>query len=141
MQIKFTDKAIAHLESILDIYIEYAGELSAMKFSKAVDAKLNKLLRFPEIGFPEPLLVDRKYFYRATIIQGNYKMIYYVDNDIIWVVAFSEKDVKGLAPVILRTATVYGRSMPTRTALVKSYSSPAMAPFSPPPMMPRNWSR
>lgn len=88
MQIKFTDKAIAHLESILDIYIEYAGELSAMKFSKAVDAKLNKLLRFPEIGFPEPLLVDRKYFYRATIIQGNYKMIYYVDNDIIWVVAF-----------------------------------------------------
>lgn len=30
MQIKFTDKAIAHLESILDIYIEYAGELSAM---------------------------------------------------------------------------------------------------------------
>ena len=91
MQIKFTDKAIAHLESILDIYIEYAGVLSAMKFSKAVDAKLNKLLRFPEIGFPEPLLVDRKYFYRATIIQGNYKMIYYVDNDIIWVVAFWEK--------------------------------------------------
>ena len=31
-----------------------------------------------------------------------------------------EQNVKGLAPVILRTATVYGRSMPTRVALAKS---------------------
>ena len=76
MQIKFTDKAISHLESILDIYLEYAGENSAIKFSKLVDDKLAKLLRFPAIGFPEPLLSDRKYLYRSTIIKQNYKMVF-----------------------------------------------------------------
>ena len=88
MQIKFTDKAIAHLESIIDIFVEYAGSRYAMKFSKLVDDKLNKLLRFPEIGFIEPLLADKRSLYRATIIYHNYKMIYRVDGDTIWIVAF-----------------------------------------------------
>ena len=88
MEIKFTDKAISHLESILDVYLEYAGERSAEKFSKLVDDKLKKLLRFPTIGFPEPLLTDRKYLFRATVIKQNYKMIYYVDGETIWVSAF-----------------------------------------------------
>ena len=84
MQIKFTDKAIAHLENIIDIYLEYAGEMSAMKFSNLVDEKLNKLSCFPYIGSPEPLLADSKYLYRATIIKQHYKMIYYVDGETIW---------------------------------------------------------
>ena len=88
MQVKFTDKAIAHLESIIDIFIEYAGERYAEKFSTLIDEKLNKLQRFPLIGFIEPLLVDRKYQYRATVIYHNYKMVYYVEGDTIWVVAF-----------------------------------------------------
>ena len=88
MQIKFTDKAISHLESILDVYLEFAGERSAIEFSKLVDDKLDKLLRFPTIGFPEPLLADRKYLFRATIIKQNYNMIYYVDADTIWIAAF-----------------------------------------------------
>ena len=59
MQIKFTDKAIAHLESIIDIFVEYAGSRYAMKFSKLVDDKLNKLLRFPEIGWDMRMNPDR----------------------------------------------------------------------------------
>ena len=46
MQVKFTDKAIAHLESIFDIFLEYAGERSAIKFSKLVDEKIGKLKRW-----------------------------------------------------------------------------------------------
>ncbi|MBQ9203165.1 MAG: type II toxin-antitoxin system RelE/ParE family toxin [Prevotella sp.] len=88
MQVKFTDKAIAHLESIIDIYIEYAGERYAMKFSSLVDQKLKRLMLFPASGFPEPLLEGRKYLYRATIIHNNYKMIYYVEGSTIWVSAF-----------------------------------------------------
>ncbi len=88
MQIKFTDKAISHFESITDIYLEYAGERSALAFSRLVDEKLDKLLRFPDIGFPEPLLAGRKYFYRATVIKKSYKMIYYVDGETIWIAAF-----------------------------------------------------
>ena len=88
MQVKFTDKAIAHLENIVDIFLEYAGERYAVKFSRLVDEKLSKLQRFPYTGFIEPLLVGRKYQYRATIIYENYKMVYYVEGDVIWVVAF-----------------------------------------------------
>lgn len=88
MQVKFTDKAIAHLESIIDVFMEYAGEHYAIKFSKLVDEKLNKLQRFPDIGFIEPLLKDRQYLFRATIIYQNYKMIYHVEGDVIWVAAF-----------------------------------------------------
>ena len=37
MQVKFTDKAITHLESIIDSHLELSGERSAMKFSQTVD--------------------------------------------------------------------------------------------------------
>ena len=88
MQVKFTDKAIAHLEGIVDIFLEYAGERYAEKFCRLLDEKLNKLQRFPYIGFIEPLLKDRKYQFRSTIIYQNYKLVYYVEDDTIWVSAF-----------------------------------------------------
>lgn len=88
MQIRFTDKAIEHLENIIDIHLDYSGELAATKFSSLVDSKLTKLLKYPLIGFPKPLLEGRKYLFRATIINRNYKMIYYVEADTIWVAAF-----------------------------------------------------
>ena len=88
MQVKFTDKAIAHLERILDVHLEYSGELSAIKFGKLVDEKLKDLTRFPYTGFPEPLLAKRKKLFRATILKSHYKMIYYVEDDVIWVAAF-----------------------------------------------------
>ena len=88
MQVKFTDKAISHLESIIDSHLEYCGERSALKFGKMVDDKVKSILRFPESGFPEPLLAGRSKLFRATIINRNYKMIYYVDDDTIWVAAF-----------------------------------------------------
>lgn len=88
MQVKFTDKAIAHLENILDIFVEYAGERYATKFSERVNKKIERLKCFPEIGFIEPLLKGRKYLYRATIVYDNYKMIYHVEGDTIWIVAF-----------------------------------------------------
>jgi plasmid stabilization system protein ParE len=67
MQIKFTDKAIAHLENILDIFLEYAGERLAAKYSNLVDERINKISRYPHIGFIEPLLTGRKYLFRATV--------------------------------------------------------------------------
>jgi len=88
MQVKFTDKAIAHLENIIDIFLYYAGERSAAKFSKLVDDKIDKISHFPYIGFIEPLLSDRKFLFRATVIYDNYKMIYYVDGNVIWIAAF-----------------------------------------------------
>ena len=88
MQVKFTDKAISHLESIIDIFLEYAGERYATKFSNLVESKLQQLQTFPSIGFKEPLLSGRKKLYRSVILYENYKMVYYVDEDTIWIAAF-----------------------------------------------------
>ena len=44
MQVKFTDQAIAHLESIVDIFLEFAGERYAVKFSHLVDEKLRNMI-------------------------------------------------------------------------------------------------
>lgn len=88
MQVRFTDKAVTHLESIVDIFVEYAGERYAKNFTNLVESKLNQLQQFPTIGFREPLLEGRRKLYRSVIIYQNYKMVYYVDDDTIWISAF-----------------------------------------------------
>jgi Txe/YoeB family toxin of Txe-Axe toxin-antitoxin module len=44
--------------------------------------------QFPESGTPEPLLSDRKIRYRSLIINDYYKLIYYVQGDILRIAAF-----------------------------------------------------
>ena len=87
MHAEFTDKAIAHLTSIIDSHLEYCGERSAMKFSNQVDDKIKMLLKFPESGHLEPLLSFRKLPYRSKLINKRYKMIYYIDDETLWVAA------------------------------------------------------
>lgn len=53
------------------------GEGTANNFADKV-AKLNEhLCRYPETGFPEPLLMGRKKLYRARHILKRFKLIYY----------------------------------------------------------------
>lgn len=53
------------------------GETTANRFANKV-AELNaELEKFPETGFPEPLLRDRKKLYRAHHILKRFKLIYY----------------------------------------------------------------
>ncbi len=87
MRIEFSEKALDHLKRIIDSHLDYSGERSALKFSSQLDDRLNLLLRFPESGHPEPLLKGRAIFYRAKIINKHYKLIYFVDEDVIRVAA------------------------------------------------------
>ena len=57
-------------------FLEF-GEATANKFSAKVAAINADLEKFPETGFPEPLLRDRKKLYRARHIVGRFKLIYY----------------------------------------------------------------
>jgi plasmid stabilization system protein ParE len=54
MRIEFSEKALDHLKRIIDSHLDYSGERSALKFSSQLDERLNLLLRFPELGHPEP---------------------------------------------------------------------------------------
>lgn len=57
-------------------FLEF-GEGTANNFANKV-AQLNDYLsKYPETGFPEPLLVERKRLYRARHILKRFKLIYY----------------------------------------------------------------
>ena len=57
-------------------YLEF-GETTANKFSAKVASLNSDLAKYPETGFPEPLLKDRKRLYRARHILKRFKLIYY----------------------------------------------------------------
>lgn len=61
-------------------FLEF-GEFTANRFAATVASINEDLLRFPETGFPEPLLRDRKRLYRARHILKRFKLIYYYAND------------------------------------------------------------
>ena len=53
------------------------GETTANKFAARAGYISKDLEKFPESGFPEPLLKGRKKLYRACHINRCFKMIYY----------------------------------------------------------------
>ena len=53
------------------------GETTANRFADQVRMINEELEKFPEIGYPEPLLQDRGRLYRAKHIQQRFKLIYY----------------------------------------------------------------
>ena len=63
------------------------GETTANNFAEKVGAINKDLERFPEIGYPEPLLKNRKKLYRARHIISRFKIIYRYDavNDVVHV--------------------------------------------------------
>lgn len=53
------------------------GETVANRFAARVRHINDELSKFPETGFPEPLLKERKKLYRACHILKRFKLIYY----------------------------------------------------------------
>lgn len=52
------------------------GKTTAIRFVKKTNKVIRKLERFPEIGFPEPLLKNKKVIYRACHLLPHLKLIY-----------------------------------------------------------------
>ncbi len=57
-------------------FLEF-GETTANKFADSVARINDDLAKYPETGFPEPLLKGRKKLYRARHIMKRFKLIYY----------------------------------------------------------------
>lgn len=57
-------------------------------FLSIVRAKSAWIQKFPTAGTPEPLLSGRKFFYRFVLLNHNIKMVYYIESDVIHIVAF-----------------------------------------------------
>ena len=96
MQVKFTTEARNELKRILDVFIEFAGPMSAEKFGQLVDDQINTLQKYPAVGHPEPLLEGHKYLFRAKSINKNYRIIYLVYEDTLWIFDFWDRRVDPL---------------------------------------------
>lgn len=64
------------------------GAKRAKKFRQEVADIVNKLSRSPGIGQIDPLFASHAATYRSIIINGLNKMVYRVDDDVIYIVAF-----------------------------------------------------
>ena len=88
MRIEISPKDRQQLLQITDYYAEWGGMRSVERLLSKIKEKQERILKFPEAFHQEPLLTDRKIFYRSVIINDSYKMIYRIDNDVITISAF-----------------------------------------------------
>ena len=58
------------------------------KFRQQVDQTAKMIMSHPDIGSIDPLFADRPFAYRSVIINGLSKMVYRVDGEKIYIVAF-----------------------------------------------------
>lgn len=64
------------------------GRKSKIHFLQDVRETTQLLKSSPNIGIIDPLFIDRSKTYRSVIIHGLSKMVYYNEDDIIYIAAF-----------------------------------------------------
>ena len=84
MIIQWTEKAENQLDKIFD-YIKVESKLSAIKIYNQILNEVEILTKFPNIAPIEPLLEDD--FYRSLLVNRRYKVVYFVNDEIIYIVA------------------------------------------------------
>jgi len=86
LKIFWTDSARFQLEEIFNYHREIAGLRIAQKLKNQLYNRTSQLVKFPESGPLEPLLSSRKLDYRY-LVEGNYKIIYWIENQNIKIAA------------------------------------------------------
>jgi plasmid stabilization system protein ParE len=86
LKIFWTDSARFQLEEIFKYYRDVSGLRIAQKLKNKIFDRTWQLAKFPESGPLEPLLSSRKLDYRY-LVEGNYKIIYWIDNQNIIIAA------------------------------------------------------
>lgn len=59
--------------------VDTFGERVALSHFEKLKVKLTTLEKYPELGFPEPLLAGKKREYRTLVFEKRYKIIYSID--------------------------------------------------------------
>lgn len=85
MVLKWLTRAKASLKEIAKYNEKEYSEQSAKKIVSEITLDVNKLKKFPELAAIEPLLKHRVKTYRSLVIAKNYKAVYYIDGEIIYI--------------------------------------------------------
>ena len=87
MRYEWTDYAKEGRDQIADYIYERFGEKRSMKFLDDVDEAVDMIVRHPGIGTIDPLFADRSVTYRSIVVDGLNKLVYRVDDDVIYIAA------------------------------------------------------
>lgn len=87
MRYEWTDYAKEGRDQIADYIYDRFGEKRSMKFLDDVDEAVDMILHHPSIGTIDPLFADRSVTYRSVIVDGLSKMVYHVEDEVIYISA------------------------------------------------------
>lgn len=88
MEIIWADEAYSAWKDTIDYIIQEFGVRAAEKFCKKTEECQDYLITLPLIGKIEPLLKNRGLSYRSLIINKHSKLIYYIEDETIFIVDF-----------------------------------------------------
>ena len=86
MKVLWTIFAENQLDRIYD-YIQIQNAYAAVEIYNDIVDESAMLAHFPLMGVIEPLLSEFSEEYRSLIVRRNYKIVYYIDSEVIYVVA------------------------------------------------------
>lgn len=78
MRIRFNKRALQVMKDMVEYGVDNFGLNVALEMNARLEKRINHLRVFPELGFPEPLLVNKKRQYRALMFEKRYKIIYHI---------------------------------------------------------------
>lgn len=87
MIVRWSKNAIDQSTIIHNWYLKQMGEKAARKFAEGIMKGLFRLKSMPCIGRVEESLSDDKVTFRSIIEHRDYKIIYYIEDDIIHISA------------------------------------------------------
>lgn len=86
MKIKFLIAAEEHLDDIYNQIAEKSERAAITVYNDFLD-EIDRLKDFPQIASIEPILDDEPQMFRSLVVRHNYKVIYYLEDDTIYIAA------------------------------------------------------
>ena len=88
MRIVITDRADAQVQATAEYIKEEFGRKAEQKFKAKFRETIRLLADNPHLGPIESLLVERAQTYRSVVVGKLNKMVYLIEGDVIYIVAF-----------------------------------------------------
>ena len=88
MKVKWTEYAIAQRKQVANYIRRQFGAKRKTQFLQEVRETTKQLRHSPNIGPIAPLYADLTMTYQSVIINGLNKMVYFIKDDIIYIVDF-----------------------------------------------------
>ena len=86
LKLSFAPEALEDMENIYRYYA-LQNEVYAVELYNQIIEEAEQLQYFPQMAQKEPLLKEYSEEYRSLVVWNNYKLVYFVENDTVNIVA------------------------------------------------------